>query len=96
MAHKKPRPIAVKDLDVKELPDEFNKTEKALYGLIYERTLLNVMQNGEDTFKKIVINTDYYIDGKSVNFEINSTSVKKIGWREHLIIEKQNKENKRR
>lgn len=87
-------PIAVKDLDIKELPEEFSKNEKALYALIYERTILNVMQNGEDSFKKIVVNTDYLIEGKTVDFEINSTSVKKLGWREHLKIEKSDKENK--
>lgn len=87
-------PIAVKDLDVKELPDEFNKNEKALYALIYERTILNVMQNGEDSFKKIIVNTDYLIDGNHVDFEINTTSVKKLGWREHLKIEKSDKEAK--
>ena len=87
-------PIAVKDLDVTELPDEFNKNEKALYALIYERTSLNVMQNGEDSFKKILVNTDYLIDQKPVDFEINTTSVKKSGWREHLKIEKSDKESK--
>ncbi|RIX33928.1 type I DNA topoisomerase [Acinetobacter baumannii] len=86
-------PIAVKDLNIKNLPDEFSKNEKALYELIYERTILNVMENGEDSFKKIVVDTDYQINGVTINFELNSTSTKKLGWREFLVIEKSDKDD---
>lgn len=87
-------PIAVKDLDVKELSDDFNKNEKNLYKLIYERTILNVMPNGEDSFKKILVETDFNITDTPVAFEINTTSIKSLGWREHLNIEKSDKSSK--
>lgn len=87
-------PIAVKDLNIKTLPDEFTNVEKSLYELIYERTILNVMEDGTDSFKKILINTDYLMNGISVDFELNTTSITKQGWREHLKIEKSDKDLK--
>lgn len=87
-------PIATIDLDIKELSDEFNKEAKALYSLIYERTILNVMPNGEDSFKKIIITTDYILNDSPICFELNLTSVKKQGWRDHQKLEKSDKSDK--
>lgn len=85
--------IAPTDFSLETLTDEFNKDEKNLYKLIYERTMLSALKDGTDVTCKLTATADYEHDGNAVEFVLNDTQVIDLGWRKYLSVEK--KESKK-